>query len=253
MRPAVTANVKLDVPEVNGQGQPNPVMSEENWISGGKQYAYYTVLLDITSRGEGNEVLVPSDYQLYKVRVWRLVDDPDDVLGERLSNRLGRAVADYLVEELTYPDIQATTTGTLLGNSPTPFPNPRTGEVAATFGALDVKANQIDIPLKFIVRAYYTLTSNLTQPASGAPRREAVQVADDAKFYVVEREIDVLLDGTSQDPIVTAISGIVADRQVAGVTYYNLLGVPSARPTKGINVKVTRYTDGTFSTTKIVY
>ena len=60
------------------------------------------------------------------------------------------------------------------------------------------------------------------------------------------------LDGTD-DSIVTAISGIVTDRQVASVTYYNLLGVPSSRPVPGINIQVTRYTDGIQTTTKMIF
>ncbi len=50
---------------------------------------------------------------------------------------------------------------------------------------------------------------------------------------------------------VTAVNGIAA-KAIAGVKYYNLAGVESSRPFKGINVVVTTYTDGTTSTTKVV-
>ena len=50
---------------------------------------------------------------------------------------------------------------------------------------------------------------------------------------------------------VTAVNGI-ASKAIAGVKYYNLAGVESSRPFKGINVVVTTYTDGTTSTTKVV-
>lgn len=50
---------------------------------------------------------------------------------------------------------------------------------------------------------------------------------------------------------VTGVNGI-ADKTVAGVKYYNLTGIESSKPFKGINIVVTTYTDGTTSTTKVV-
>ena len=44
----------------------------------------------------------------------------------------------------------------------------------------------------------------------------------------------------------------VAERQVADVTYYNVAGVAAQEPFSGINIVVTRYTDGTTSTVKRV-
>ena len=50
----------------------------------------------------------------------------------------------------------------------------------------------------------------------------------------------------------TDISTIEGDRQVTGVRYYNLAGVESAQPVKGVNIKVTTYSDGTTKSEKIV-
>lgn len=56
-----------------------------------------------------------------------------------------------------------------------------------------------------------------------------------------------------QDPtITTGVEDVDAEKTVAGVTYYNLLGVSSDRPFEGVNVVVTTYTDGTKSSMKIV-
>ena len=56
-----------------------------------------------------------------------------------------------------------------------------------------------------------------------------------------------------QDPdINTGVEDVDAEKTVAGVTYYNLLGVSSDRPFEGVNVVVTTYTDGTKSSKKIV-
>ena len=56
-----------------------------------------------------------------------------------------------------------------------------------------------------------------------------------------------------KDPsISTGVEDVDAEKTVAGVTYYNLLGVSSDSPFEGVNVVVTTYTDGTKSSKKIV-
>ena len=50
--------------------------------------------------------------------------------------------------------------------------------------------------------------------------------------------------------IVTGISNISSDVQVAGVTYVNMLGYESTTPFKGINLVVTHYTNGTTRVSK---
>ena len=50
----------------------------------------------------------------------------------------------------------------------------------------------------------------------------------------------------------TAVEDVDAARTVAGVHYVNMAGQQSEQPFEGVNVVVTRYTDGTTSTTKVV-
>ncbi len=50
----------------------------------------------------------------------------------------------------------------------------------------------------------------------------------------------------------SAITTVDADKQVASVCYYNLAGIESGEPFDGVNIKVTRYTDGSADTQKIV-
>ena len=50
----------------------------------------------------------------------------------------------------------------------------------------------------------------------------------------------------------TAISTISTNKQVTGVTYYNVAGVASVTPFDGINIVVTRYSDGSQTATKIL-
>lgn len=50
----------------------------------------------------------------------------------------------------------------------------------------------------------------------------------------------------------TAISTVSTNKQVTGVTYYNVAGVTSVTPFDGINIVVTRYSDGSQTATKIL-
>lgn len=53
-------------------------------------------------------------------------------------------------------------------------------------------------------------------------------------------------------PSPTSVQNFVALRQVVDVRYYNVMGMQSNRPFEGINIVVTRYSDGSTSTVKIV-
>ena len=52
--------------------------------------------------------------------------------------------------------------------------------------------------------------------------------------------------------IVTDVEDVPVEKQVSEVTYYNTLGVASAEPFSGVNIVVTKYTDGTKAASKIV-
>ncbi len=74
-------------------------------------------------------------------------------------------------------------------------------------------------------------------------------VMDDAssKFYV-KKEKDKI-EGQS---IPTGINAISAGAQVESVRYYNVAGIESSKPFAGMNIVVTRYTDGSTTTSKVV-
>lgn len=50
----------------------------------------------------------------------------------------------------------------------------------------------------------------------------------------------------------TSVTTTVAHKQVASVTYYNLAGIASATPFDGVNIVLTRYTDGSHSAIKVI-
>ena len=54
--------------------------------------------------------------------------------------------------------------------------------------------------------------------------------------------------------VITAVEDVtdVVSREVADVKYVNMAGMVSNRPFDGVNIVVTRYTDGSTSTMKIL-
>ena len=60
------------------------------------------------------------------------------------------------------------------------------------------------------------------------------------------------LEGPTTPIKITSVRAIEADKEVAGVKYYNVAGVESDRPFQGVNIVVTRYNDGSMTTTKLV-
>ena len=52
--------------------------------------------------------------------------------------------------------------------------------------------------------------------------------------------------------VITAVTDIAA-KQVVGVTYYNVTGLSSERPFEGVNIVVTRYSDGSTSAAKRIF
>ena len=88
-----------------------------------------------------------------------------------------------------------------------------------------------------------------------APRRaEAVNTLTpaDYNYYVAEGSVE--FKSSDYDNIITGIDTPVVDRshEVVGVTYVNMMGQTSDRPFQGVNIIVTRYSDGTQTTEKVI-
>ena len=60
------------------------------------------------------------------------------------------------------------------------------------------------------------------------------------------------LDWTAAANIVTAIDDVTIEAQPVGTVYYNLAGQPSDTPHQGVNIVVTKNTDGSTTTTKVI-
>jgi len=62
------------------------------------------------------------------------------------------------------------------------------------------------------------------------------------------------MDGLTVETVETSgITEAAIDKQVASTVYYNLAGQQFANPQSGLNIVVTRYTDGTTTTTKVLH
>ena len=95
------------------------------------------------------------------------------------------------------------------------------------FGALS------NSTIKFLVRFYYKKVGE-----------NGIRNANEPMYYVV----DQLVDWTEMRTAVNEINAIVE----VGKTYYNAQGIESDKPFDGVNIVITRYSDGSSRTAKIV-
>lgn len=189
----------------------------------------------------------PAKYTPHYWRSWRELADP--TIAREEYQGLERNFAGGFMYEQTVPGNNVSiTSGSVLvdygmlenhhGES-----KPVNGISTGTFGTLrDVTQN---IDMNFKIRMYY-LVNNVT---NRAPRRaNGETTSPTGNYYVMEYNKPYSFDTS----VVTGVDGISPDRQVQDVTYYNTVGIPSQQPWSGVNIVVTRYTDGTQSTAKIV-
>ena len=62
----------------------------------------------------------------------------------------------------------------------------------------------------------------------------------------------VELNTSDPDQVITAVNEVKTDGKVVSVTYCDLAGRMSQKPFAGVNIIVTRYSDGTVKTTKAI-
>ena len=225
----ISAGGVLDISVV----QHNP--SEYSWIGKNtegqdQEYRYYNVGLMISN--DNTYSIVPEGYYIAKVRAWRKIERK--YLGEQVGKGYeGRLNLDTNGEYMfvNKGDCQK---GEELGDEV--IGTSGSGPVCSgTFGAVALQQGE-SIPMSFVVRVYFTKAPTKADPESA-----------DGKYYIAEFTVD----GSLEYKIPTAIENLNAD-QVVGVTYYNPAGIESSTPFKGVNIVVTRYSDGSTTTTKIL-
>ena len=191
-------------------------------------YVYYNIPLTAN-------VTIPENYDIYKMRAWRLIDK--EWLGEIDPAYANRVNPDYLYETL-----EDASKGQPIPVGIDVITRPGTNDqnvLTGTFGAKKLAEGE-SFTAKFIVRTYFTRTAETST-------FNAAQSVD-GKYYITETVIDVPV--TNQ--VVTGVINVNAQKAVAGVMYYNLAGMQSEEPFSGVNIVVTRYTDGSISTAKVL-
>ena len=240
---AAAGKLEVEVPQSGGYE-----ISGFSWLKGGNRYAYYNVQLRIKQDD------IPAGYEVYRVRAWREIDT--DLLDEPMAQFADRKVAKYLFEDLKGSEYQQgqhmVIGGESIGNGEEVIQDDNGNSIPVyrgTFGARKVSTStqgQDDLndgcveslDMKFKVRMYFTRTST---KADGDEQ-------DTKPYYIVEYEYPFTIQGG----IPTAVEGISNSRQVVGVKYYNVAGIESDTPFDGVNIMVTRYSDGSTSTVKVL-
>ncbi|MBQ2074875.1 MAG: hypothetical protein II462_02840 [Muribaculaceae bacterium] len=238
---------------------PHYEISTYSWLKDGERYAYYTVDLPIKTDE------VPAGYKIYMVRAWRVVDP--DLLDEPLEAFAKRktATGEYMFEEMLGPNEEGETSfipsgdgeyqpgmHMSLGAATIPGAVDESGHnipvYRGTFGARKVITNtqgvqdqndyclEGDLPMTFRVRMYFT-KENTSKAGE-----------QDKTFYVAEYTTDFSIKGG----IPTGIVDVMSAKKVVSEKYYNVAGIESDTPFQGVNIVVTRYSDGSTTTTKIL-
>ena len=239
------------------------VTSNYTWDASGStagdDYAYYYTGIDL----EGKIPAPEEGYEFYKFRIWRVLDSID--VNERPASassgnvdRSWRAKPDFLFEEVNAGELTTiSTTGGMTsyflrqaGMEPAeeqydPDAPADELETRSTFGARYAKSAANPLHVKFIIRFYYKLIKR----ASTKGAEFSANGEEDLLYYVVE---DVIEQSMYDDGNHTAVDEIALSRDVLGVTYYDVQGHASTTPHDGINIVVTRYTDGSTETMKVV-
>ena len=95
--------------------------------------------------------------------------------------------------------------------------------------------------LQFVVRFYYKRVLNEEVPGGTKGLRDG----EEEEYYIVQGE------GDGED-VTTGILEFYGGKAILDVTYVNAQGMKSSKPFDGVNIVVTRYSDGTTTTGKIV-
>jgi|GEM_PF-1989354 len=198
---------------------------------------YFNAQLSITSNiidptdENGNPVNFTSNDSRWLFRVWRQVEGKEPVLLNTLSN--------FPLESL------AESEGWYTNYNILPSLNEDSENVNA-FTISDTFIAKVGAPQSNAPALMATGDDNLLS----VDYKVYLYVEDKntGKFYVRTSTAHVDWDSS----VATGITGIDASAQVESVRYYNTIGVESETPFQGLNIVVTRYSDGTTTTVKAV-
>ncbi|MCQ2289525.1 MAG: RICIN domain-containing protein [Muribaculaceae bacterium] len=184
---------------------------------------YYACLIDAELKGD-NITNVSGG-----LRAWRTINDPDEVFDELL----GRGNDFLFQSDMNLAGNQFNFIN--IGGEPMSYDGHN-----FTNGVVGSKSR---MPMAtYLLRGYFKFaTPSKVAGKNAAPAQD--------RYYIVEKELRV---DFSNNGVVTSVNNVNGNAQVAAVTYYNLAGVASAQPHDGMNIVVTRYTDGSTSSSKLI-
>ena len=207
----------------------------------GVTYCIYTPIITITgttpetrTQNDGDV----SEYEPYMFRAWCLYDGArkfaNNAQGILIDD--GERPAPFLLGEQTVTaDVDHVTIGSAWQQGQGPLQ-----------WAFAVPENTQGGDIQFAVRFYYK--KKVTE-AGTAPEGNGAKFnrdgEDDAEYYIVENT------GNGSE-IGTFINEFLAGKTIVGQTYVNAQGMKSSKPFEGLNIVITRYSDGTMSTTKVI-
>ena len=87
-------------------------------------------------------------------------------------------------------------------------------------------------------------------PANGAPRR--ILPSNSGKETTPAYIVYPLNAASSSNDNVVGVKEVLGNKAIESIHYYNTMGMESKTPFEGINIVVTRYTDGSTSTMKVM-
>lgn len=178
----------------------------------------------------------------YYVRVWRVIDGETTLMTETLLNTQDDISGNDQEGNLAW----ATEYSQIKNTFPQSAPS-----VVDIF--LDYALQSGDTKnITYIARLYATTLSEDEVPTEGmegmrAPRRGAV-AGDGLDYFIAEAQKTVRFDRS----VITGVTDMSSEAEVAEIVYYNVLGIPSRHPYAGVNIVETRYVDGKVSTKKVI-
>ena len=225
-----TDNIGMEVTVGGSKSDQRPY---GHWNQDGVEYCVYTPVITINSEDLNGETHKP-----YMLRAWLLSDD--DIYDFERNTTTGHIEGTTLLETPLClgtlevdPSAIGQTTFTIGRDWISPDQNPNNNDWGTKLeNAFGAPCEDADV--RIVVRAYYQKAS----PTNG--------MRDGGGYGFGEGSGD----GSG---ISTWVMELNPDRQVVGVTYVNALGMQNNRPFEGVNIVVTRYSDGTTSTSKVVY
>ena len=245
-RPAATGNnsygsdiKRMKIGDVTAriEGTKSDGNSWGKWKVGETEYCVYTPVISITGimpvdipQGDGDY----ATYEPYMFRAWCTYDKAYDFGHDADGHLVGGDLipAPFLLDSVLLEPNQKEY---VLGGE-------WNGETRMPW-AFGVEVGENPANITFLIRFYYKKVVTDAQQSSKLMGNRDGEGAEE--YFAVQCEGDA-------QGIVTAINEILNGRIPIETTYVNAQGMTSNKPFDGLNIVVTRYSDGSTTTTKVV-